>query len=54
MNGTRKEKVQMKLNLVKDVKNHEKGFYRYTFQRRKARGERTCCDKAKGRTSNSS
>ena len=35
--GIRKAKAQMELNLVKDVKNKKKGFYRYVGQKRQAK-----------------
>ena len=34
--GIGKAKVQMELNLVRDVKNNEKGFFRYIGQKRQA------------------
>ena len=33
----RKAKAQMELNLVRDVKDNKKGFYRYTGRRRQAK-----------------
>lgn len=39
--GIGKAKVQMELNLVRDVKNNEKGFFRYVGQKRQAK-EREC------------
>lgn len=35
--GIRKAKVQVDLNVVRDVKNNMKGFYRYTGQKRQAK-----------------
>ena len=35
--GIGKAKVQMELNLVRDVKNNEKGFFRYVGQKRQAK-----------------
>lgn len=35
--GVRKTKAQRELNLVMDVKNNKKGFYRYVTQKRKVR-----------------
>lgn len=37
-NGIRKAKVQMELNLTRDVKNNRKWFYRYTDLKSKAKG----------------
>lgn len=37
----RKAKAQMELNLVMDVKNYKKGFYRYISQKRQARESET-------------
>ena len=33
----RKAKVQMEMNLARDVKDNKKGFYRYTGRRRQAK-----------------
>ena len=33
----RKTKAQMELNLVRDMKNNKKGFYRYISQKRQAK-----------------
>ncbi|KFQ61696.1 hypothetical protein N334_12538, partial [Pelecanus crispus] len=35
--GVRKAKAQLELNLARDVKNNEKGFYRYVYQKRKVK-----------------
>jgi len=35
--GVRKAKVQMELNLARDTKNYKKGFYRYVSQKRKVK-----------------
>ncbi|KAK4827894.1 hypothetical protein QYF61_022317 [Mycteria americana] len=35
--GVRKAKAQMELNLARDAKNNNKGFYRYVSQKRKAK-----------------
>lgn len=35
--GIRKTKVRMDLNLVRDVKDNKKGFYRYIDRRRQAK-----------------
>jgi len=35
--GIRKVKVQMELNLMRNVKNNKKGFFRYTGQNRQAK-----------------
>ncbi|KFQ61370.1 hypothetical protein N334_04214, partial [Pelecanus crispus] len=35
--GVRKAKVQLELNLARDVKNNKKGFYRYVNQKRKVK-----------------
>ena len=36
-NGVRKVKEKTELNLVKDVKNNKKGFFRYLGQKRQAK-----------------
>jgi len=35
--GVRKAKVQLELNLTRDAKNNQKGFYRYVRQKRKVK-----------------
>ncbi|PKU47396.1 hypothetical protein llap_2298 [Limosa lapponica baueri] len=35
--GVRKAKVQLELNLARDTKNNEKGFYRYVSEKRKVK-----------------
>jgi len=35
--GIRKDKVQMQLNLKREVKNSQKGFYKYIGQQRQAK-----------------
>jgi len=39
--GVRKANEQLELNITKDAKNKQKGFYRYVSQNRKVK-ERVC------------
>jgi len=41
----RKAKAQMELNLVRDVKNNKKGFYRYIGRSETGQGECSSSDK---------
>ena len=37
LDGIRKAKAQMELNLARDMKNNREGFYRYSSQKRQVK-----------------
>jgi len=39
--GVKKAKAQMEMNLARDAKNNEKGFYRYIHQKNKVKESTT-------------